>query len=119
MACQLCYVHTDGDAAPAAEADAHPAEPPRRPCQLNRVQLTGFGGVPQLLHCMHAHPTRGAQRAALSVLLEVACARACRLDPSLEQYLGGSEAKRCARARIKSQLLGAAASVHDITGCLS
>lgn len=115
MACQLCYMHTDADPAPAVQADGDLAEPPRRPCQLNRTQLEGFGGVPQLLHCMHARPTRGAQRAALSVLLEVACARACRLDPSLEQYLGSSDAKRCACACMWSQLQGAVAPPEHTT----
>lgn len=93
MACQLCYMHTGNDPDPAADGDSA-AVPPQRPQQLNHAQLAGFGGVPQLLHCMHVRPTVSAQNAALSVLLEVACVRACRLDASLDQYLSGSEAPR-------------------------
>eukprot|EP00892_Ulva_mutabilis_P009493 jgi/Ulvmu1/6916/UM031_0123.1 len=91
MACQLCGMHTENDPLPAA-ADGD--DGPRRPPPLNLGQLSAFGGVPQLLHCMHARPTRRAQRAALSVLLDVACIRACRLNPTLESYLSSSEARR-------------------------
>lgn len=95
MACQLCYVHTENDPEPTTSSGGD--GPPLRANTLNLGQLSAFGGVPQLLLRMHARPTRRAQHATLSVLMDVACMRACRLDPTLESYLSSSEARRCDR----------------------
>lgn len=98
MACRLCYVHTENDEAPVATATTASASlsggSTLSPNPLNRTQLAALGGVPAVFACLHRAVTERARDAALSVLLDAACARVARLDPSSEAYLRGRESHR-------------------------
>lgn len=66
------------------------------PHPLNPRQLAALGGVPAVFSCLHRAVTERARDAALAVLLDAACLRVARLDPSSEAYLRGRESHRCA-----------------------
>ena len=103
MACRMCYVHTENDDPPVTSAAAASASlalgaggSAAAPNPLNARQLAALGGVPAVFACMHRAVTERARDCALAVLLDAACMRVARLDPSSEAYLRGREAHRCA-----------------------